>query len=50
MSELCNKIMYLLTSNRAYIYSKINVKKPLLKLLGIKEQDFDFNKVCFLYE
>ena len=35
MPEFCNKIMYLLTWNRAYIYNKINISKPLPKHLHI---------------
>ena len=39
MSEFCNKTMYLLTWNRAYIYKKINKSKPLLKILNTNSKE-----------
>ena len=52
ISEFCNKIRHPLIGNRAYIYNKINISKPLLKLLNvsIKVQHCNVNEVCFLYE
>ena len=50
MSELSNKIMYLLTEKEYIFTTKFNRKKPLLNLLDIdiKVEHCGVNKVYFL--